>query len=53
MSGKGDKRRKGANDAKYAEGWDRIFGQSNSSKTKRNTNTTGTKDSAGTKRSSS
>ena len=25
MSGKGDKRRKGADDKKYAEGWDRIF----------------------------
>lgn len=53
MSGKGSGRRKGANDTKYRENWDRIFGQSNSSKTKRNSNTTGTKDSVGTKRSSS
>jgi len=26
MSGKGDKRRKGADDNKYRDGWDRIFG---------------------------
>lgn len=25
--GKGDGRRKGANDRKYREGWDKIFGQ--------------------------
>jgi len=25
--GKGDKRRKGADDDKYREGWDRIFGK--------------------------
>jgi len=25
--GKGDAKRKGANDQKYREGWDRIFGQ--------------------------
>ena len=26
MSGKGSTRRKGADDAKYSDGWDRIFG---------------------------
>lgn len=25
--GKGDRRRKGANDKKYREGWDKIFNQ--------------------------
>jgi hypothetical protein len=27
--GKGDAKRKGANDRKYREGWDRIFDQKN------------------------
>jgi len=32
--GKGDKRRKGADDDKYREGWDRIFGKRDSSEPK-------------------
>ena len=27
MSGKGDKRRRGSDDEKYREGWERIFGK--------------------------
>jgi len=42
MSGKGDKRRKGADDAKYRDGWDRIFGQRDRSKDKRDTDKKGT-----------
>lgn len=30
--GKGSKRRKGANDKAYADGWDRIFGNKNKEK---------------------
>ena len=33
--GKGDKRRKGADDDKYRDGWDRIFGKRDSSEPKR------------------
>ena len=40
--GKGDKRRKGADDAKYAEGWDKIFGKRHSGDTKGNSNKEGT-----------
>ena len=53
MSGKGSGRRKGANDAKYSEGWDRIFGKRNSSSPKGDSSKERTKNSTGAKRSSS
>ena len=37
--GKGSGKRKGANDEKYRNGYDRIFGQRNSSGTKGNSDT--------------
>lgn len=36
--GKGDGRRKDADDAKYREGWDRIFGKRDSSNTQGDSN---------------
>lgn len=36
--GKGDKRRKGADDDKYRDGWDRIFGKRDSSEPKEDSN---------------
>lgn len=36
--GKGDKRRKGADDAKYSSGWENIWGTGDSGGTERNSN---------------
>ena len=36
--GKGSGRRKGADDAKYRESWERIFGKRDNSKSQGNTN---------------
>lgn len=36
--GKGDKRRKGADDAKYSDGWERIYGARHNSGTKGDSN---------------
>ena len=40
--GKGSTRRKGADNDKFRDGYDRIFGKQNDSKSKGDSNTTGT-----------
>jgi len=53
MSGKGSGRRKGANDAKYSEGWERIFGKRDSSKSQRDSDQNRSTEHTKPKRSSS
>jgi hypothetical protein len=51
--GKGDKRRKGADDAKYRDNYDRIFGKRDSSNPKGDSDKSRSEESTGTKRTSS
>ena len=51
--GKGDKRRKGADDDKYREGWDRIFGKRDNRKPEGDSDKTRSQESTGTKRTDS
>jgi len=51
--GKGSGRRKDANDAKYRDNWDAIFGKRDSSKSKGDSDKDGSKKPTGPKRSSS
>ena len=51
--GKGSGRRKGADDAKYRDNWDKIFGKRNSSKPKGNSNEDRPTEPTESKRSSS
>lgn len=51
--GKGSGRRKGADDAKYRDNWDRIFGKRDSSKSKGDTNENGPSEPTKSKRSRS
>lgn len=51
--GKGSGRRKGADDAKYRDNWDAIFGKRDNSKPKRDPDKSEPKGPTGTKRTSS